>query len=68
MNDAMTDGHRGDAKFVPQPSACDTHRGWNVRNRFDRIGAVGQWITVRTARPQARTAANAIHLALDQPL
>src|SRR3977135_467953 len=67
MNDAMTDGYRADAKFVPQPSACDAHRGRNVRNRFDRIGAVDQWIAVRTARPQARATANAIHLALDQP-
>ena len=68
MNDAMTDSHRVDAKFVPQPSACDAHCCRNVRNRFDRIGAVGQWLTVRTARPQAGTTANAIHLALDQPL
>ena len=67
MNDAMTDGHRADAKLVPQPSACDAHRGRNIRNRLDRIGAVGQRIAVRTARPQARTTANAIHLALDQP-
>jgi hypothetical protein len=66
MNDAMTDGHRADAKFIPQPSACDTHRGRNVRNRFDRIGAVGQRFAVLAARPQARTTADAIHLALDQ--
>src|SRR5258707_5698771 len=67
MNDAMTDSHRADAKLVPQPSACDTHRGRNVRDRFDRIDAVGQRIAVRAARPQARTAADTIHLALDQP-
>ena len=66
MNDTMTDSHRADAKFVAQPSACYSHRGRNIRNQFDRIGAVGQWIAVRTARPQARTTANAIHLALDQ--
>ena len=67
MNDPMTNGHRADAKLVPQPSACDGHRGRNIRNRLDRIGAVGQRIAVRTACPQARTTANAIHLALDQP-
>ena len=32
MHDTMTDGHRADAKFVPQPSACDAHRGRHVRN------------------------------------
>ena len=66
MNDAMTDSHRVYAKFIAQPSACYSHRGRNIRNRFDRIGAVGQWIAVCTARPQTRTTANAIHLALDQ--
>ena len=67
MNDAMTDSHRVDAKLVAQPFACDTHRGRNVRDRFYRIDAVGQRIAVRTARPQARTTANAVHLALDMP-
>src|SRR5882762_6905605 len=67
MNDAMTDSHRVDAKLVPQPFACDTHRGRNVRDRFDRISAVGQRIAVCIARPQARTTANAIDLTLDLP-
>src|SRR5258707_9701250 len=67
MNDAMTDGYRADAKFVPQPSACDAHRGRNVRNRFDRVGAVCQGIAVHAVCPQPRTAADAIDLALDLP-
>ena len=67
MDHAMADCHRADAEFVPQPSAGDAHCGWNVRNQFNRIGAVGQRFVVRTARPQARTTANAIDLALDLP-
>ena len=51
MNDAMTDRHRVDAKFVPQPSAGDTHRGRNILHRFDRIGAVDHWSAVGAARP-----------------
>src|SRR5882762_5566386 len=68
MNDMMTDSHRADAKLVAQPFACDTHRGRNVGNQIDRIGAVGQPIAVRVIRLQSRPAANAIHLTLDPPL
>ena len=67
MNDAMADGHRVDAKLVAQPFAGDAHRGRNVRDGLDRIGAVGQRIAVCAARAQSRTTADAIHLALDLP-
>src|SRR3954451_24381148 len=67
MNDAMTDSHRRDTKLVPQPFACDTHCRRNVRNRFDRIGAVGHWIAVYAGSPQARTIAYTINLSFDQP-
>src|SRR5258708_24715838 len=68
MNDAMTDSHRGDAKLVPQPFACDTYCRRNVRDRFDRIDTDGQRIAVRSVPPHARPTAHTIHLALDQPL
>src|ERR1700694_4407851 len=68
MNDMMTDSHRVDAKLIAQPFACDTHRGRNVGDQIDRIGAVAQPIPVRVIRPQSRTDANAIHLTLDPPL
>lgn len=67
VNNAVTDCDRANADFIAQPSADDAHCGWDVRNRFDRIDAVGQGFVVRIARPQARTTANAIQLALDLP-
>ena len=67
MDDAMADGDRVDTKFVAQPGACDRHRGRHTGNRLDRIGTIRHRITGRAARPQARTAADAVHLALDQP-
>ena len=42
VDHAMADSHRANAEFIPQPSAGNAHCCWNVRNQFDRIGAVGQ--------------------------
>ena len=47
-----------------QPGAGDCHRRGNIRDGLDRIGAFGQRIAARAARPQAGPAADAVHWPL----
>src|SRR6185503_19975295 len=65
MDNAMSGGYGTDPKLIAQPCAGGCHRPWNVRNGFDRIGAVRQRFTLRVTCPQPGPAAYAIHLALD---
>ena len=67
MDDPMADGERAQLKFIPQPGACEHHRGRNVRNALDRIGPVRQRIASWSGGAQPGTASNAVHLALDLP-
>ena len=68
MHDTMSDSDRMNAKLVPQPLAGYAHGGGNVRHGFNWIGAFGQGLAARTTGAQARTAADAIDLALDLSL
>ena len=41
MNHTMSDRHRCDAEFVTKPGTRHHQCGRNIRNRLDRIGAIG---------------------------
>ncbi|MGY4315615.1 hypothetical protein ACVWW1_004942 [Bradyrhizobium sp. JR3.5] len=67
VHHAMPDSYRVNAKLVSQPCAGDAHCGRDIRNGFNRIGAVSQRIAAHTSCPQARPTANSVDLALDLP-
>src|SRR5262249_22258533 len=66
-DDPVSDSKRRYLLFISQPGGSDLQRHRDIRNVFDGIGPVGQRLALGTTRTQPRTAADAVHLALDLP-